>query len=232
MGETDLVWVIWQVDGGNLSYIIGEPLSELATKFYVASVALIVEALHAKGIACRDVKPENLLLDLDGYVKMVDLGFAKVTRSHPCSVGCFSLCNTPLHALSLAVYSRLHTTLHTTSLPGDAPPLVGALRYSRLHTTLHTTSLPGDAPPFVDALRYSRLHATLHTTHPGDAWPLVDALRYSRLYRSRDAAASTPFLPSGLVGGRCPIEPLLLLLAARYSILQAAHRLLAYSPRA
>ena len=68
------------VQGGDLASLLGEPLSELTTKFYIASVVLIVGALHSKGIACRDVKPENLLLDLDGYIKIVDLGFAKVSK--------------------------------------------------------------------------------------------------------------------------------------------------------
>jgi serine/threonine protein kinase len=42
-------------------------------------LALAVQSLHSNGIAHNDIKPENVLLDSAGNVKLVDLGYAKDT---------------------------------------------------------------------------------------------------------------------------------------------------------
>jgi len=50
---------------------------EQTARFYSAGVILAFEYMHAKGIIYRDLKPENLLLDSKGYLKVTDFGFAK-----------------------------------------------------------------------------------------------------------------------------------------------------------
>ena len=51
-----------------------------------AAAVLAFEYMHSKDIIYRDLKPENLLLDHQGHLKITDFGFAKIckTRSASC----------------------------------------------------------------------------------------------------------------------------------------------------
>ena len=54
------------------------PLSENSAKFAVGCIVEAVDYLHSKiNVIHRDVKPENMLLNNMGYVKLADFGFAK-----------------------------------------------------------------------------------------------------------------------------------------------------------
>lgn len=60
-------------------------------QFYAACVLSAIDALHSHGFIYRDLKPENVLIDSDGYCKLVDFGFAKEVHSNRT----FTVCGTP-----------------------------------------------------------------------------------------------------------------------------------------
>ena len=72
-------FVLEYVPGGELfSHLrrLGR-FDEPAARFYACETVLALEYLHDRRIAFRDLKPENVLLDARGHVKLTDFGFAK-----------------------------------------------------------------------------------------------------------------------------------------------------------
>lgn len=65
--------------GGELFYHLrtSQRFSENRARFYIAQIILALESLHQLGVIYRDLKPENVLLDEHGYVKITDFGLSK-----------------------------------------------------------------------------------------------------------------------------------------------------------
>uniref|UniRef100_A0A3Q3GHM6 cGMP-dependent protein kinase n=1 Tax=Kryptolebias marmoratus TaxID=37003 RepID=A0A3Q3GHM6_KRYMA len=65
--------------GGELWTVLRDMsyFDEPTTRFCTGCVLEAFDYLHSMGIVYRDLKPENLLLDAEGYIKMTDFGFAK-----------------------------------------------------------------------------------------------------------------------------------------------------------
>jgi len=67
------------VGGGELfSYLRNAGRFDATTAmFYAAEIALVFDYLHSLAVVYRDLKPENVLLDREGHIKICDFGFAK-----------------------------------------------------------------------------------------------------------------------------------------------------------
>nr|XP_057934014.1 cGMP-dependent protein kinase 2 isoform X1 [Doryrhamphus excisus] len=65
--------------GGELWTVLRDMnyFDDSTARFCIGCVLEAFEYLHTMGVVYRDLKPENLLLDAKGYVKMADFGFAK-----------------------------------------------------------------------------------------------------------------------------------------------------------
>lgn len=84
--------VMEYIPGGELFSLLREEVrfGKQEASFYSSNVILALEYLHSCNVIYRDLKPENLLLGVDGYLKLTDFGFAKVITHRT-----YTLCGTP-----------------------------------------------------------------------------------------------------------------------------------------
>jgi len=77
--ETYLYMVMEFMPGGDLMSLLmkEDTFSEEATKFFMAEAAHAISSVHALGYIHRDIKPDNMLLDARGHLKLTDLGLCK-----------------------------------------------------------------------------------------------------------------------------------------------------------
>ena len=68
------------LNGGELFFHLCNEIrfSEERAKFYAAEMVLALSHLHSQGVIYRDLKPENVLIDNEGHLKLTDFGLSKM----------------------------------------------------------------------------------------------------------------------------------------------------------
>ena len=69
-------------------------MMSLEWMFYAAQMVLAIEHIHSKDIIYRDLKPENVLIDEQGYIRLTDFGLSR-TNIKDGGKGANSICGTP-----------------------------------------------------------------------------------------------------------------------------------------
>lgn len=113
-----IVQLFWTYHDDNYLYMLLEyvPGGELFTYlrnahkfendkalFYAAEIVSALAGLHEKDIIYRDMKPENVLIDCQGHVKLTDFGFAKKVKDRT-----WTLCGTPEYLAPEIIQSKGH----------------------------------------------------------------------------------------------------------------------------
>ncbi|KAI8980442.1 Serine/threonine-protein kinase CBK1 [Pilobolus umbonatus] len=77
--DTQYLYLIMEfLPGGDLMTMLikYDTFSEPVTRFYIAEIVLALEAIHNLGFIHRDIKPDNILIDKDGHIKLSDFGLS------------------------------------------------------------------------------------------------------------------------------------------------------------
>jgi len=94
--------------GGELFNLLQKrkKFTEDQTRFYSVQILLALEHIHAKDVVYRDLKPENVLIDNKGYIRITDFGLSKMNVKG--SKDANSVCGTPEYLAPEVIMKKGH----------------------------------------------------------------------------------------------------------------------------
>lgn len=81
-------------------------LNDREGKFFIGCLLLILEYLHERDIIYRDLKPENVMIDQDGYPKLIDFGISKLLTGRT-----YTIVGTPHYMAPEVILGKGYTLL-------------------------------------------------------------------------------------------------------------------------
>ena len=95
--QEHLYFVMEFIQGGELFFHLHREIrfDDEKTRFYIAELILALNFLHKNKIIYRDIKPENILLDIDGHIKLTDFGLSRICSGS--NDKAFTICGTPYY---------------------------------------------------------------------------------------------------------------------------------------
>uniref|UniRef100_A0A1I8EZT7 non-specific serine/threonine protein kinase n=1 Tax=Wuchereria bancrofti TaxID=6293 RepID=A0A1I8EZT7_WUCBA len=207
--EGKLYLILDFLPGGDLFNRLSKEImfTEDDVKFYLAEIALALGHLHSLGIAYRDLKPENVLLDVDGHINLTDFGLSK--ESVEKNGKTYSFCGTVEYMAPEVVNRRGHTVaadwwslgvLMYEMLTGDLP-FHGSNRRETMSMILRAKltmpqSLSVEAQQLLRALfkrnPANRLGCSNDDVKQIKSHPFFDTINWEKLYQRE---VQPPFKP-------------------------------------
>ena len=80
--EDDFIYLVMEFcPGGDFMNLLikKDILTEEEARFYIAELILAVDSIHKLDCIHRDIKPDNILIDKNGHIKLTDFGLAKIS---------------------------------------------------------------------------------------------------------------------------------------------------------
>ena len=80
--EDEYLYLVMEyLPGGDLMNLLIQKdiLTEKEAKFYISELILAIESIHNLDCIHRDIKPDNILIDKNGHIKLSDFGLAKIS---------------------------------------------------------------------------------------------------------------------------------------------------------
>jgi protein kinase X len=104
--EKFLFILLEYIPGGDLYSLLRSEgtLSVNQTQFYIAQIITTIDYLHSRKIIFRDLKPENVLINSNGYLKIADFGCAKKIENKT-----YTICGTPEYMAPEILLNKGHS---------------------------------------------------------------------------------------------------------------------------
>ncbi|CAD8122272.1 unnamed protein product [Paramecium sonneborni] len=90
-----IIFVLEFCSGGELFWQLRQVkrMTEIQARFYFSEICLAMFYLHSLSIVYRDIKPENILIDIDGHIRIADFGLSKPNMTEEDYA--YSFCGSP-----------------------------------------------------------------------------------------------------------------------------------------